>query len=120
MDINLERMQFEFQILQAQKHHQLRSCIPPHDFFCNWAPVLPFPPFTLMDHKPKPMLPVRIPPHNLTSEGDVQQILCGICEDYKRRNMYPTPFHCCARDEVTLGFRGPSPAGAIERPRKSN
>eukprot|EP00249_Psilotum_nudum_P020276 c27634_g1_i1 orf=236-1633(-) len=43
---------------------------------------------------------------------------CGYCCSFKERNIYPTPFHLCAQDRVTMGFGGPSPAGPIERPVK--
>ncbi|GLJ35322.1 hypothetical protein SUGI_0710550 [Cryptomeria japonica] len=46
------------------------------------------------------------------------QSLCQTCYVLKRRNIHPIPFHCCVEDKVTLGFRGPSPFGAIERPGK--
>lgn len=95
-DINLQRMQSH--ILQAQQCES-QARIPSHDLprynagFCNWMPVV-------------------------TNQGDHQKILCEVCYDFKRRNIYPTPFHWCVQDRVTLGFRGPSPAGPIERPGK--
>ncbi|XP_057846682.2 uncharacterized protein LOC131056347 [Cryptomeria japonica] len=95
-DINLQRMQSH--ILQAH-HHEPQVRMTPHDLprynagFCNWVPVV-------------------------TTQGDHQQSLCEVCYDFKRRNIYPTPFHWCVQDRVTLGFRGPSPAGPIERPGK--
>ncbi|GLJ24762.1 hypothetical protein SUGI_0473310 [Cryptomeria japonica] len=97
MHIGLQRI--HLQILQAQRHMS-QVCIPPHGLprytarFCNWVPVD-------------------------TSQGDQQQIQCEVCNDFKRRNIKPIPFHCCVEDRVTLGFRGPSPAGPIERPGKS-
>ncbi|GLJ35320.1 hypothetical protein SUGI_0710510 [Cryptomeria japonica] len=48
------------------------------------------------------------------------QSLCETCYVLKRRNIHPIPFHCCVEDTVTLGFRGPSPFGPIERPCKSD
>ncbi|GLJ20463.1 hypothetical protein SUGI_0372310 [Cryptomeria japonica] len=80
------------------------------------------------------MPPVRIPLHGVprynarfcnwvqvdSSQRDHQQRQCEVCYDLKRRNIKPTPFHCCVKDKFTLGFRGPSPAGLIERPGKSS
>ncbi|GLJ55676.1 hypothetical protein SUGI_1195970 [Cryptomeria japonica] len=42
------------------------------------------------------------------------------CEQCWMTKERPVPFHCCVNDKVTLGFRGPSPAGPIERPVKAS
>lgn len=44
--------------------------------------------------------------------------VCRHCCTFRERNIRPTPFHLCVHDRVTNGFRGPSPAGPIERPAK--
>eukprot|EP00249_Psilotum_nudum_P020277 c27634_g2_i1 orf=288-1688(-) len=44
--------------------------------------------------------------------------VCGYCCSFKEKKINPMPFHLCAQDQVTMGFRGPSPAGPIERPVK--
>lgn len=44
--------------------------------------------------------------------------VCRHCCTFRERNINPTPFHLCVHDRVTNGFRGPSPAGPIERPVK--
>lgn len=44
--------------------------------------------------------------------------ICRHCRTFRERNINPTPFHLCVHDRVTNGFRGPSPAGPIERPVK--
>lgn len=44
--------------------------------------------------------------------------VCQHCCTFRERNINPTPFHLCVHDRVTNGFRGPSPAGPIERPAK--
>ncbi|GLJ35326.1 hypothetical protein SUGI_0710660 [Cryptomeria japonica] len=46
------------------------------------------------------------------------QSVCRVCSHFRRRNIQPIPFHCCVEDKVTMGFRGPSPFGPIERPSK--
>lgn len=95
-DMNLQRMQAH--MLQVQ-HHEPQVHIPPHNLprynpgFCNWVT-------------------------GINSQGDHQQSLCEVCYDCKRRNINPAPFHWCVQDRVTPGFRGPSPAGPIERPGK--
>ncbi|ERN16136.1 hypothetical protein AMTRI_Chr11g95390 [Amborella trichopoda] len=43
--------------------------------------------------------------------------VCELCRESKER---PVPFHLCVYDAVTVGFRGPSPAGPIGRPRKGH
>lgn len=59
-------------------------------------------------------------------QGDIHaatgrdHLCCHVCFDCKERNIFPIPFHWCVQDEVTIGFRGPSPAGPIERPAKAN
>ncbi|KAH9317342.1 hypothetical protein KI387_019111 [Taxus chinensis] len=42
-----------------------------------------------------------------------------VCEKCWLTREKPVPFHFCVNDEVTLGFKGPSPAGPIERPVKA-
>lgn len=44
--------------------------------------------------------------------------VCQHCYRFQERKINPTPFHLCVHDRVTNGFRGPSPAGPIERPVK--
>ncbi|EFJ30816.1 hypothetical protein SELMODRAFT_440415 [Selaginella moellendorffii] len=50
--------------------------------------------------------------------GRSSEQFCQDCQSYKERNIRPPPFHCCINDRITAGFRGPSPAGPIERPIK--
>lgn len=95
-DISLQRIQAH--LLQVQQREaQVR--VPYHDLlrysngFCNWLP-------------------------SVTVHEDQQHSICEVCYDCKRRNVNPTPFHWCVQDRITLGFRGPSPAGPIERPGK--
>lgn len=40
----------------------------------------------------------------------------SICEKCWMSKERPIPFHFCVNDAITAGFRGPSPAGPIERP----
>lgn len=42
-----------------------------------------------------------------------------VCEQCWQAKERPVPFHCCVYDAVTSGFRGPSPAGPIEKPVKA-
>ncbi|KAH7437246.1 hypothetical protein KP509_05G061900 [Ceratopteris richardii] len=44
--------------------------------------------------------------------------VCQHCYRFQERKINPTPFHLCVHDRITNGFRGPSPAGPIERPGK--
>lgn len=44
--------------------------------------------------------------------------VCQHCYRFQERKINPTPFHLCVHDRITNGFRGPSPAGPIERPVK--
>ncbi|MCO5610365.1 hypothetical protein L7F22_064601 [Adiantum nelumboides] len=44
--------------------------------------------------------------------------VCQHCYRFQERKINPTPFHLCVHDQITNGFRGPSPAGPIERPGK--
>ncbi|KAH7296496.1 hypothetical protein KP509_26G025400 [Ceratopteris richardii] len=44
--------------------------------------------------------------------------VCQHCYRFQERKINPTPFHLCVHDRITNGFRGPSPAGPIERPDK--
>jgi hypothetical protein len=95
-DISLQRIQAH--MLQVQQRES-QVHVPSHDLlrynngFCNWVPAV-------------------------TVHGDQQHSICEVCYDCKRRNVNPTPFHWCVQDRITLGFRGPSPAGPIERPGK--
>jgi len=95
-DISMQRIQAHMLQVQ-QRESQVR--IPSHDLlrynnrFCNWAPAV-------------------------TVHGDQQHSICEVCYDCKRRNVNPIPFHWCVQDRITLGFRGPSPAGPIGRPGK--
>lgn len=95
-DISLQRIQAH--MLQVQQRES-QVHVPSHDLlrynngFCNWVPAV-------------------------TVHGDQQHSICEVCYDCKRRNVSPTPFHWCVQDRITLGFRGPSPAGPIERPGK--
>lgn len=94
-DINLQRIQAHLLQVQ-QRESQVRVTF--HDLlrynngFCNWLPAV--------------------------VHGDQQHSICEVCYDCKRKNVSPIPFHWCVQDRITLGFRGPSPAGPIERPGK--
>lgn len=44
--------------------------------------------------------------------------VCQHCYRFRERKINPTPFHLCVHDRIMNGFRGPSPAGPIERPAK--
>lgn len=53
---------------------------------------------------------------NGTTNSNSNSTVCEQCWLAKER---PVPFHCCVYDAVTSGFRGPSPAGPIEKPVKA-
>lgn len=95
-DISLQRIQAH--MLQVQQRES-QARVPSHDLlrynngFCNWVPAV-------------------------TVRGDQQHSICEVCYDCKRRNINPIPFHWCVQDRIIFGFRGPSPAGPIERPGK--
>lgn len=46
------------------------------------------------------------------------QKICKLCCFCRERNIAEPPFHWCVDDTITMGFRGPSPAGPIGRPGK--
>jgi hypothetical protein len=41
---------------------------------------------------------------------------CQQCYKFQQSKINPPPFHLCVQDKITVGFRGPSPAGPIGRP----
>ncbi|KAJ7545509.1 hypothetical protein O6H91_09G123100 [Diphasiastrum complanatum] len=60
----------------------------------------------------------RLGQDNTDSRADVQAYTyhCHFCSE---RNQGPPLFHFCVNDRILTGFRGPSPAGPITRPSKS-